>query len=61
MVAEPRVAAHLPAAAHAHARIDEWEAATGWILDRFAVPGTQVSSVYVAETCRSACTVYASE
>ena len=36
MVAEPRVAAHLPAAPHAHARIDEWEAATGWILDRFA-------------------------
>jgi hypothetical protein len=36
MVAEPRVAAHLPAAPHAHVRIDDWEAATGWILDRFA-------------------------
>ncbi len=36
MVAEPRVAAHLPAAPHAHARIDDWAAATGWILDRFA-------------------------
>ena len=37
------------------------EMLASWILDRFAVPGTQVSSVYVAETCRSACTVYASE
>jgi hypothetical protein len=36
MIAEPRVAAHMPASPHAHARIDEWEAATGWILDRFA-------------------------
>jgi 6-pyruvoyltetrahydropterin/6-carboxytetrahydropterin synthase len=30
-----------------------------WILERFSVPGTRVTSVYVAETCRSACTVYA--
>jgi len=36
MVAEPRVAAHMPAAPDAHARIDSWEDATGWILDRFA-------------------------
>jgi hypothetical protein len=36
MIAEPRVAAHMPAAPHAHARIDEWKAATPWILERFA-------------------------
>ena len=36
MIAEPRVAAHMPAAAHAHARIDDWERATDWILARFA-------------------------
>jgi hypothetical protein len=35
MVAEPRLAAHTPPAAHAHARIDDWGVATGWILDRF--------------------------
>ena len=36
MVAEPRVAAHMPPAPHAHARIDHWSEAVGWILDRFA-------------------------
>lgn len=36
MIAEPRVAAHMPAAQHAHARIDEWSAAKSWILNRFA-------------------------
>ena len=36
MVAEPRVAAHLPPSPHAHARIDDWPAATRWILGRFA-------------------------
>ncbi len=35
MVAEPRVAAHLPPAPHAHARIDAWDEAAGWILERF--------------------------
>ena len=35
MIAEPRVAAHMPPAPHAHARIDEWSEARGWILDRF--------------------------
>jgi len=34
MVAEPRVAAHMPAAPHAHARIDDWAAAVPWILGR---------------------------
>jgi hypothetical protein len=29
MIAEPRLAAHMPAAPHAHARIDDWETATG--------------------------------
>lgn len=30
-----------------------------WILERFHVEGARVRSIYVAETCRSACTVYA--
>ncbi len=34
MVAEPRLAAHTPPAAHAHARIDCWDEAVPWILDR---------------------------
>lgn len=34
MVAEPRLARATPAAEHAHARIDEWDAATDWILKR---------------------------
>ena len=36
MIAEPRVAAHMPAAQHAHARIDDWSEAKSWILGRFA-------------------------
>lgn len=34
MIAEPRIAAHMPPAPKAHARIDEWSEATDWILDR---------------------------
>jgi hypothetical protein len=34
MIAEPRVARAVPPAEHAHARIDEWAAASEWILDR---------------------------
>jgi hypothetical protein len=34
MVAEPRLAPAVPAAEHAHARIDDWPTATGWILER---------------------------
>lgn len=37
MIAEPRVATHMPPAPHAHARIDEWSEATSWVLDRFAL------------------------
>jgi hypothetical protein len=36
MIAEPRLAAHTPPAPHAHARIDEWNAALPWILERLA-------------------------
>ncbi len=36
MVAEPRVAAHVGKAPHAHARIDDWAEACTWLLDRFA-------------------------
>jgi hypothetical protein len=34
MVAEPTLAAVTAPAEHAHARIDEWRAATPWILER---------------------------
>lgn len=36
MIAEPRIASHMPAAPDAHARIDDWGEATQWILARFA-------------------------
>ncbi|HEX8442082.1 MAG TPA: HAD family hydrolase, partial [Allosphingosinicella sp.] len=36
MIAEPRVAPHIPPAPHAHARIDDWGEAVGWIEARFA-------------------------
>jgi hypothetical protein len=36
MVAEPRLARHTPPAPYAHARIDEWDAALPWILERLA-------------------------
>ncbi len=42
MIAEPRLAAHTPPAPDAHARIDRWDEAVGWILDRLregAAPG----------------------
>lgn len=35
MVSEPDLAASIPPAPHAHARIDDWQVATRWILDRF--------------------------
>ena len=37
MVAEPRVARHMPPASHAHARIDDWGEAQEWIVDRFGI------------------------
>lgn len=36
MIAEPKVAVHMPPAPHAHARIDTWAEAVGWIRARFA-------------------------
>ena len=36
MVAEPRLAPAVPIAEHAHARIDDWPTASGWILERLA-------------------------
>lgn len=35
MIAEPMIAPTIPAAPHAHARIDDWEEASRWILARF--------------------------
>ena len=36
MVGEPEIAAEIPPAAQAHARIDDWTAAEAWILQRLA-------------------------
>ncbi|HYI65155.1 MAG TPA: HAD family hydrolase [Allosphingosinicella sp.] len=36
MVAEPCLAAHMPPAPHAHARIDDWSEALPWVLAKFA-------------------------
>ena len=36
MVGEPLMAAHIPVAQAAHARIDSWGAAEGWIRERLA-------------------------
>ena len=36
MIAEPKVARHMPPAPHAHARIDDWAEAVPWITERFA-------------------------
>ena len=35
------------------------ELLAAWVFERVSIPGTQVSKVRVAETCTSACTVYA--
>ena len=35
MIAEPKVAAHMPKAPDAHARIDDWGEAVSWIKARF--------------------------
>ncbi|HZF94642.1 MAG TPA: HAD family hydrolase [Allosphingosinicella sp.] len=35
MIAEPKVAGHMPASPHAHARIDVWSEAVPWIKARF--------------------------
>jgi len=36
MIAEPMLAARMPPAPDAHARIDDWPSASVWIADRFA-------------------------
>jgi hypothetical protein len=36
LIAEPKVAPHMPPAPHAHARIDAWAEAVPWIRARFA-------------------------
>jgi hypothetical protein len=35
MIAEPSIAPTIPAAHHAHARIDAWDEAVEWVLARF--------------------------
>lgn len=44
MVSEPLMAAVVPAAPHAHARIDDWREAQRWISDRFSAgqPATEL-------------------
>lgn len=39
MIAEPKLAAVLPPAPDAHARIDDWGDALGWIKERFTTRG----------------------
>jgi hypothetical protein len=41
MVAEPSIAPHIPPAPAAHARIDDWADAVGWVLERFGVPSSE--------------------
>jgi hypothetical protein len=41
MVAEPRLAAHTPPSPHAHARIDAWDEAVPWILERLGTTMTE--------------------
>ena len=36
MIAEPRVACAVPKAEHADARIDDWDEASGWIIDKLS-------------------------
>ena len=36
MIAEPRVAAAVPMAEHADARIDDWDEASGWIIEKLS-------------------------
>ena len=36
MIAEPRIAAAVPMAEHADARIDDWTEATGWIIEKLS-------------------------
>ena len=36
MIAEPRVAAAVPMAEHADARIDDWAEASGWIIEKLS-------------------------
>jgi hypothetical protein len=36
MIAEPRLAAHIPPAPDAHARIDDWRDALPWIMEKLA-------------------------
>ena len=40
MVAEPSIAATIPAAPAAHARIDEWGAAADWLIERLSPVAT---------------------
>jgi hypothetical protein len=36
MIAEPRLASHIPPAPDAHARIDDWRDALPWIMEKLA-------------------------
>jgi len=49
MVSDETLAAAMPAAPAAHARIDDWRAAERWILDRFAA-GVPAAATETAET-----------
>jgi len=48
MIAEPKVAAHMPAAPFAHARIDHWDEAVDWIRARFTAGPARVEQEEMA-------------
>ncbi len=43
LVGEPKLAPHVKPSPHAHARIDDWQAATDWILKHFNSGETNVA------------------
>lgn len=49
MVSEPELAPRVAAAAHAHARIDDWRVAADWIARRFAA-GAPASDLTIPQT-----------
>ena len=46
MVGEPEIAITVPAAPHAHARIDNWAAAERWIMDKLATGPAPIETSY---------------
>ena len=47
MVGEPEIAITVPAAPHAHARIDNWAAAERWIMEKLATGPAPIETSYI--------------